>query len=276
MTPSAASMMLKEIEGIFGAKLFRRVGRGMVPTEQGLALLPRCQTVLGEVDAMGASLVEARQPLLRLGAFPHTTTTVLPEIVRCLTSQAPAWRVHLYHHSADHLLQLLLEGRIDVLLGRLPSHVGSAAPVDDLAQQVLYQSELSLVARKRHPLAGESELSLETLLDWPWVLPSTHSTTRVAVVDAFLRQGLPPPLPAVESPSFFYSLSLVARTDMLSCCVRSAALAYSHETTILPIDISQEPVPVALIWRKSSAQAQRAMNKLSAEIPALLKRTVAP
>ena len=53
MTPSAASMMLKEIEGLFGAKLFRRQGRGMALTEAGSAVLPRCQTVLGEVGAMG-------------------------------------------------------------------------------------------------------------------------------------------------------------------------------------------------------------------------------
>ena len=45
MTPSAASMMLKEIEGLFGAKLFRRQGRGMAPTADGLALLDRKSVV---------------------------------------------------------------------------------------------------------------------------------------------------------------------------------------------------------------------------------------
>lgn len=53
MTPSAASMMLKEIESIFGAKLFCRQGRGMALTDQGRALLPRCQTVPGELRPRG-------------------------------------------------------------------------------------------------------------------------------------------------------------------------------------------------------------------------------
>jgi LysR family transcriptional regulator, benzoate and cis,cis-muconate-responsive activator of ben and cat genes len=51
MTPSAASMMLNEIEGLFGAKLFTRQGRGMAPTDAGRALLPCGHTVLGEVGA---------------------------------------------------------------------------------------------------------------------------------------------------------------------------------------------------------------------------------
>ena len=110
MSPSAASMMLKEIEGLFGAKLFRRQGRGMGLTDEGRALLPRCQTVLGEVGAMGSTLQGTGSPLLRIGAFPHTTTTVLPDIVKKLITGPPAWRLQIVDGSADHLLQLLLRG----------------------------------------------------------------------------------------------------------------------------------------------------------------------
>ena len=267
MTPSAASMMLKEIESLFAAKLFRRQGRGMALTDAGRALLPRCQTVLGEVSAMGSTLQGASGPVLRIGAFPHTTTTVLPEIVKKLVFGSPAWRVHIVDDSADHLLLRLLRGEIDVLLGRLPRQVtgtqatGSQA-IGDLAQRVLYEGTLSVVASRSHPLAGRRKLPMEALLKWPWVLPGTQSTTRVALVDAFLRRGLAPPVPVVESPSFFYSLSLVAHTDMLTCCAQSAALQSSHSTSILPVTVSLEPTPVALVWRKNSAEAKRAVDQL--------------
>lgn len=100
MTPSAASMMLKEIEGLFGTKLFRRQGRGMALTNDGRALLPRCQTVLGEIGAMGSTLQGAGVPLVRIGAFPHTTTTVLPGIVKQLLDGPPVWRVEIVDGSA--------------------------------------------------------------------------------------------------------------------------------------------------------------------------------
>lgn len=262
MTPSAASMMLKEIEGIFGAKLFRRQGRGMALTEQGLALLPRCQTVLGEVAAMGASMEGSSQPLLRIGAFPHTTTTVLPTIVKGLIEGRPAWRIQILDDSADRLLALLLAGEIDLLLGRLPNNAAKGQSITELEQRVIYQSSLSVVASKNHPLAGRSNLSMEDLLAWPWVLPSMQSTTRVAIVDAFLKQGLTPPIPMVESPSYFYSLSLVAQSQLLTCCAHSAAVLNSNQTAILPIKIGLESTPVALVWRKNSAEAQRAVDHL--------------
>ena len=266
MTPSAASMMLKEIEGIFAVKLFCRQGRGMALTAQGRALLPRCQTVLGEVSAMGASLVEASPPVLRIGAFPHTTATVLPKIVKSLITGTDGWRVQIFDYTADRLLELLLSGEIDLLLGRLPSNAASDQSISGLEQRVLYQSSLSVVARKHHPLVGRRDLSINDLLTWPWVLPSTHSTTRVAVVDAFLRMGLIPPIPRVESPSFFYSLSLLAQTDLLTCCAHSAALMGGDQTAILPVKMGIEPTPVALVWRKASAEALRAVHHLEREI----------
>ncbi len=263
MTPSAASMMLKEIEGLFGTKLFRRQGRGMALTDEGRALLPRCQTVLGEVGAMGSALQGAGSPLLRLGAFPHTTTTVLPGIVRQLISGPPAWRLQIVDGSADHLLQLLLRGEIDLLVGRLPRQAADTPAIEGLTQRVLYEGSLSVVAARNHPLAGRRSVALEELLPWPWILPGTQSTTRVALVEAFLRRGLVPPQPVVESPSFFYSLSVVAQTGLLTCCAHSAALQGGHATSILPVAVGPDPTPVAMVWRKNSAEAQRAVDQLA-------------
>ena len=234
MTPSAASMMLKEIEGLFGTKLFQRKGRGMALTDEGQALLPRCQTVLGEVGAMGSALQGADRPLLRIGAFPHTTATVLPDLVRRLLGARPAWRLQIVDGSAQQLLQRLLEGEIDLLLGRLPRTLPGHAAMDGLAQRVLYEGRLSVVAARNHPLAGRRSLTLPELLDWPWILPGLTSTTREALMDQFLRRGLAPPVPVVESPSFFYSLSVVANTELLTCCAHSAALQSGHATYLSP------------------------------------------
>ena len=263
MTPSAASMMLKEIEGLFGTKLFRRQGRGMAPTDEGRALLPRCQTVLGEVGAMGSTLKGVGSPLLRLGAFPHTTTTVLPAIVKQLVTGTPGWRLQIVEGSADQLLQRLLNGEIDLLLGRLPRRAAGTPAADGLVQRLLYESTLSVVAARNHPLAGRRSVPLTELLKWPWILPGTQSTTRVALVDLFMRRGLALPEPVVESPSFFYSLSVVAQTELLTCCAHSAALQSSHATSILPVNVGLDPSPVAMVWRSNSAAAQRAVDQLA-------------
>jgi DNA-binding transcriptional LysR family regulator len=70
-------------------------------------------------------------------------------------------------------------------------------------------------------------------------------------------------VPVVESPSFFYSLSVVAQTDLLTCCAHTAALQGGHATSILPVTVGPEPTPVALVWRENSAEAQRAVRQLA-------------
>lgn len=262
MSPSAASMMLKEIEGLFGTKLFRRQGRGMAPTEAGRALLPRCRTVLGEIGAMGSSLHDTTRPLLRIGAFPHTATTVLPSLVGRLLKASPPWRLQLVDGNADHLLDLLMRGEIDLMVGRVPRMAVGMPALEGLEQQVLYEGGLAVVASRRHPLARRRTLALGDLLAWPWILPGPQSTTRVAVVDAYLRRGLVPPLPVVESPSFHYSLSVVAQTELLSCCAHSAAVGQPDNIALLPVDLGVAPAPVALIWRRHASQATQAVAAL--------------
>ncbi len=263
MTPSAASMLLKEIEAQFGTRLFRRQGRGMALTEAGQALLPRCHTVLGEVGAMSFALHGSLTPLLRIGAFPHTTTTVLPGIVRKLLACSPAWRLQIVDGSAEQLMHMLLHGEIDLLLGRVPASVANQGGFEGLAQRVLYESRLSIVASKHHPLADKRSVSWADLCHWPWILPGMQSTTRTAVIDEFLNHGLTPPAPVVESPSYFYSLSVVAHTELLTCCAHSAALHSGHATAILPVGLWSHATQVALVWRKNSAQAQRAADQLA-------------
>jgi DNA-binding transcriptional LysR family regulator len=106
-------------------------------------------------------------------------------------------------------------------------------------------------------LASKKKLDFAELAKWQWILPDMQSTTRVGLMEAFLRRGMTPPIPAVESPSFFYSLSVVAQTDLLTCCAQSAALQSSHATSVLPVIVSHEPLHVSMVWRKSSVEAQR-------------------
>jgi len=262
VSPSAASMMLREIDNLIGTQLFRRAGRGMAPTQEGEGLLARVHTILGEVGALGSALERPAVPLLRIGAFPHTTVTVLPAIVVALTLREPVWRLHLRDGSAEILLRRLLDAEIDLAVGRLPRSLEKDKALTELAQRPLYQGSLSVVCRRNHPLERRRKLGIAELSNWPWILPGVESTTRIALIESFMREGLAPPVPAIESPSFFYSLSLVAQTDYLTCCANAAALKTVHRLAILPIEIDASHAPVSLIWRRTSAVAERAVRQL--------------
>ena len=57
------------------------------------------------------------------------------------------------------------------------------------------------------------------LLPPEFVFVGKRGQGKSALIEAFLQSGLPPPLPRVESPSYFYSLSLVAQSDLLTCSI---------------------------------------------------------
>jgi hypothetical protein len=67
----------------------------------------------------------------------------------------------------------------------------------------------------------------------------------------------------VESPWFFHCLSVVAQPELLTCCAHSVALRSGHATSRLAVTVGPDPSPVAMAWRKTSAEAQGAVDQLA-------------
>jgi hypothetical protein len=76
---------------------------------------------------------------------------------------------------------------------------------------------------------------------------------------------VPPCTPAIEALAqrmlYEGSLSVVAQTELLSCCTHTAALQSGHSTSILPVSVGTDPTPVTLAWRLNSAEARRAVQQ---------------
>ena len=262
LSPSAASMMLKEIEQLVGVKLFVRAGRGMAATEYARMILPRCRTMLGEAQALHSSLQSPAAPVLRLGTIPHTAATVLPKVIEKLTLGKPAWRMKLREAHVDSLLQLLLDSEIDLMLGRIPRTLHDADTLAGLSQRLLYQSTLSIVCGKQNPLCKAETLTLQDIRQSRWILPTADSMARIAFAESFLQAGLSPPVPVVEAPSVFYSIAAVSETELLTCCPRHIAMMSAGSTHILPVELGVKPAAVALVWRRDSEEACMAIKQL--------------
>ena len=66
----------------------------------------------------------------------------------------------------------------------------------------------------------------------------------------------------------------MAQTDLLTCCAHSAALQNNSATSILPVTVGASPMPVATVWRKNSAEAQRAVDQLARALAPLRDPTM--
>src|SRR5262245_9323749 len=61
MAQPSLSEQVRRLEDELGLPLFRRVGRGLVPTAAGDALRPHAERVLAEVEAAREAVVDVRE-----------------------------------------------------------------------------------------------------------------------------------------------------------------------------------------------------------------------
>ena len=125
VTQPAASAMLKEIESQLGITLFARSRTGVTPTDEASALLPRIRVVLNEVDALAEDLRDpmGHRPVVRLGTVPHAYLGILQGLAAYCV-KVGGFRLRVQEGPSPVLLEMLLAGELDALVGRLPQHRG--------------------------------------------------------------------------------------------------------------------------------------------------------
>ena len=97
-TQSAVSRQIAAAEAAVDARLFERIGRGVVPTEAGEVLAEHANDVLSALEAAQQAVGRVRQRLegqLVLGAFPAAMSVLMPRAVARLAHSNPTLRISL-------------------------------------------------------------------------------------------------------------------------------------------------------------------------------------
>jgi len=157
--------------------------------------------------------------------------------------------------TTQHLLERLFEGNLDCFIGRLPiDGLPEGRRPEDLSVSPLYHDEVCVVARPGHAILAAKRLKFSQLTGEQWVLQRRDSSVRRAFAEAFMRAGMLPPEPAVETATYNQNLAVVAHSNLLSVVPRSAA--EQHQTlgliTILKLSLDVQPMQVNMLTRASS------------------------
>lgn len=226
LSQPAVTKMLHELEHVFGPALVERGARGGRLTARGLATLERLRLALAHFDA---ALAERAQPLptLRVGLLPVAAMTLLPGALRRLQQRAP---VHLVLHEATvvGLLDELLAGRLDCVIGPVDPAWLTPQRREHVRSTPLATDALAVAAAPRDPLARARRVGLPQLAERRWVLAHPGSSTRLQFDDLFIRAGLTPPQPQIESQSLHTNMQLVATSDLLTLAPASAVAVYER------------------------------------------------
>jgi len=213
MSQAGLTGSIQSLEGALGVSLLHRSTQGVRLTEAGERLLPRARLIHGE---SARALDEAahdqaqRAPLLRVGLGPTPTAALLQQVVPDFHARHPAVRLKLVEGFFAQLQPALQQGQIDLAITAVPPE--GAGP--GLKSRLLFRSDLTVIARRAHPLAGAQ--SLRQLAGQEWVLLGSPGGPGGTVLRFHEEQALAPPRVAATCESFTQLAALIGGTDWLA------------------------------------------------------------
>lgn len=279
MTQPGASKLLADLEHSLGVQLFERHARGVKPTAYGEIMMRHARAALMEMDRAQQEIAALQSGLTgecSIGAVVSAGTSVVPAAIALLKKRHPGVLVRTEVDNSVVLVDRLLQGKLDVMVGRIP---GSRA-AGDLIFERLAGGMHRVVARAGHPLPGRTRLDLHQLVEQPWILPARDSLLRNQIDAMFVQRGLVPPRNLVETQSVPVIISLLQRTDMVSAMQDETIEPYLKAglVKVLPLSLGVEIDPYGIVRRRDYPLSPSAEEMLKAlyEAAALLRPKAAP
>jgi DNA-binding transcriptional LysR family regulator len=263
LTQPAATRMLQELEETLGLKLFERSPRGMAPTPYGEAMIRHAGAVLADLDSAREELTALAEGLhgrVAVGTLMSTASLLLPRTIARAKARAPRLQVFVQEGTHEQLLEALLAGDLDLMLGRvLPGDARDAVSVE-----ILYREEFRVVCGSANLLARR-RARLGDLVDHPWILPPPHVPLRQRLDALFLSQTGRRPVNLVESISVVTNLTLLRESSALGVLPAQTAKQYAKLGLLAELNVSLKDIlgPVALVTRRNHARSPAAESFLA-------------
>jgi DNA-binding transcriptional LysR family regulator len=164
---SALSASIRALEGELGAQLFVRSTRQVRLTVAGGVLLDKARLILEAVGAARAAVVEVQNlesGKLSVGTMQSLPPFLdLPALLARFHAQHPKIEIRLTQGSADHMLDCLREGRLDLAFFPLGEDAG------DVVTRLIACEEMVLACGPGHALAGRTDVQPAELARVPFV-----------------------------------------------------------------------------------------------------------
>lgn len=187
MSQPAVTKHVRELESLYGVRLFDRKGNSISLTEAGKLLMEHCEQILDDYRKLEYDMHQLNNEYageLRLGASTTISQYVLPPVLAAFTERYPKMSVSLMDTNSRNVEKALQEHTIDVGMVegvfRLPS----------LRYDPFLCDELVSVVCPRGHWAGKEELTLEEFVSVPLVLRERGSGTLDAIEMVLAEQGL--------------------------------------------------------------------------------------
>lgn len=180
LSQSATSTALSEFERQYDALLFDRVGKSLKINEMGRRILPQAVELLDRAEAIHNTLNGHQgYGLMKIGATLTIGNYLATLLAADFLTSHPDSQIKLKVQNTSTIIQQISNYELDIGL------IEGACHHPDIEVERWMVDELVIFCAPDHPLANQQNISLEQLLDAPWILREKGSGTRETFDYAF-------------------------------------------------------------------------------------------
>lgn len=188
----SVSEQIRALEKSLGAQLFRRVGRGVVPTTVGDSLRPHAEATLAAADEARRavqSVVALETGTIRFGMFGTARLYAGAGLVADVLARHPGVRVELIGQNSSDVQDELRRGRLEAAMIAVPTVTSEGMTVTPVARD-------ELVYISAYPERLTSPVTAQRLSEASVVMPETtwraDDSTRIVLRQMLHETGRNP------------------------------------------------------------------------------------
>ena len=215
IAPPSLHRATRDVERLAGAPLIERRGRGLALTGRGRQAARGFRLAIKAIEAGLAEVAGlSGNPAgsITIGAMPLARARLLPDALAALCQRHPRAHVAVVEGAHRELVDLLRDGRIDLMVGALRE----PAPGPDIVQAPLCADRLAVIARAGHPLSGRPSIEPHRLAAFPWIIGLPGAPVRALWERMFEVEGAALPPAPIDCGSVMTIRGLLLSGDFLT------------------------------------------------------------
>jgi len=258
LTQPAVSKRIALLEDQLSCRLFDRISRTVTLTEAGRALLPRAKLIIrGILEAQQAisDLSGDISGCLRLAISHHIGLHRLPPVLKTFTQQYPQVTLDVDFMDSEKAYEGILHGAFEVAVTTLApdSH-------PKVFSRCIWPDPLVFMVAEQHPLTKIKKPTLETLIEYPAVLPGSGTYTGRLTKSLFDQHKLT--LPSTMATNYLETIKMMVSIGLGWSLLPKSML--SQGLTHIPIQGVNRERQLGYIhhWERSLSNAARVFIQL--------------
>ena len=251
ITQPAVTKRIHSLEDYFGVKLFESAGRGVQATHAAHSLLPKVKNWLNELGDIHHTLSHDQTQIkgkLKIGTSHHIGLHHLPVHLRDYVQDFPEVTLDVHFVDSEQAHEQVLAGDLELAFLTLPPNLDAR-----LKYVPLWNDPLVFVAAAFHPLAAQKNLSLEDLMQYPSLLPASHTYTAQITLAEFEKKALKPKVTMSNNP--LESIRMLASIGLGWSVLPKTLVSQDLVTLDLDLEMKRQ---LGIVWHPSRTQSKAA------------------